>query len=177
MNMKKTKNLTSSFKWWHALIILLIANLVSAAPAGYNGEEAFYNNFELPGIAPPDWLFAPVWLFNNITSLIALYIVANMPKEVPRRKLFLWLEGVMWLLFAIFSILYFGLRSPILGAVDTALGLAATTFSLRLAYDLDRRAFWYILPRFLWLLLATYVSVYVAIFNRDVLLNVGPFVH
>jgi translocator protein len=156
------------FKWGHAAIILIVANLLSAAPAGYNGEEAFYNNFVLPKLSPPDWAFAPAWLFNNITSLIALYIIANLPKESKEKTLFLWLEGISWVLFAIFSIGYFGLKSPILGAIDTVLGLIATAISFYYAYQLNKKAAWYILPRLLWLILATYVSVYVAVVNKDV---------
>lgn len=158
---------SNKFKWWHAVIIFVTSNIISALPAGYNGEEAFYNNFELPSIAPPDWLFAPVWLFNNITSLIALYIIANMPKNTPNRKLFLWSEGINWFLFAIFTTVYFGMKSPILGAIDTVFGLLCTTVSLVIAYKLSRKSLVYLLPRFLWLLLATYVSVYVALVNKD----------
>jgi len=165
--MRTIEKTLKKFKWWHAVIIFVVANLISALPAGYNGEEAFYSSFKLPSIAPPDWLFAPVWLFNNITSLIALYIIANMPKNTPNRKLFLWSEGINWFLFAIFTTVYFWLKSPILGAIDTVLGLIATIISLIIAYKLSRKSFAYLLPRFLWLLLATYVSVYVAIVNKD----------
>ncbi|MBE9217208.1 tryptophan-rich sensory protein, partial [Plectonema cf. radiosum LEGE 06105] len=136
------------FKWWHAVLILLFANLISAIPAGYNGEEAFYNNFTLPAIAPPDWLFAPVWLFNNITSLIGLYITANL-RVSQSKKVFYWAEGISWVLFAVFTILYFGLKSPILGALDTALGLVATTISFIVAYKINKKASLFILPRLL----------------------------
>ena len=163
------------FLWWHAALIFVVANALSAAPAGYNGEEAFYNNFIQPAIAPPDWAFAPAWLFNNVTSLYALWRVANLPVATPGRRLFVRLEAVNWVLFAIFSLLYFGLKSPILGAIDTVLGLLVTGWSLAVCYRINKKAALYILPRFLWLLLATHVSVYVALVNKDVLLNVGPF--
>lgn len=163
------------FRWWHAAIIFVVANALSAAPAGYNGEEAFYNNFSQPAIAPPDWAFAPAWLFNNVTSLYALWRIANLPLATPGRTMFIRLELLNWVAFAIFSLLYFGLKSPVLGAVDTVLGLVFTSLSLALSYRIDRLAALNILPRFLWLLLATYVSVYVALFNRDIFLAIGPF--
>ncbi|MFM2267698.1 MAG: hypothetical protein RL757_1139 [Bacteroidota bacterium] len=165
-----------SFKWWHAILILVVANLLSAAPAGYNGEEAFYNNFVLPKFSPPDWAFAPAWLFNNITSLIGLYIVANLPERSKERTIFLWAEGISWILFAVFSIGYFGLKSPILGAIDTVLGLFTAIISFYYAYLLNKTAAFYILPRLLWLILATYVSVYVALVNADVFFNSLPIV-
>ena len=82
--------------------------------------EAFYNSFQRPSVAPPDWLFPPMWLFLNITSLVALYRVANTPGG-ERRTRFLVAEAVGLVLFAIFATLYFWLQSPILAAIDTVL--------------------------------------------------------
>ena len=101
------------FRWWYAVIIFVIANLISALPAGINGDEFFYNSFQQPNVSPPDWSFPPMWLFLNITSLIALYIIANSAKPQPQRQIFLVLETFGWVLFAIFTTLYFGLNSPI----------------------------------------------------------------
>ncbi|WP_375448361.1 TspO/MBR family protein [uncultured Fibrella sp.] len=162
------------FRWWHALIIFVVANAISLFPAGFNGDEAFYNQFKQPSIAPPDWLFPPAWLFNNITSLYALAIVANKPVSTPYRRSILWLEAVNWALFAFFTLLYFGLKSPVLGAIDTVLGCTLTGISLWLCFRVDKRAGWGIAPRFAWLLLASYVSVYVALNNSDAFFGTTP---
>lgn len=155
------------FRWWHAVGIFVIVNAISVLPAGYNGDEAFYNNFRLPAVAPPDWLFAPMWLFLNITSLIALARVANAPKQTKTHMAFFVLEGIGWVLFAVFNTLYFGLGSPALGAIDTAAGLVIGVASFSCCLAVNRRAAWLILPRVLWLVLATYVSVWVALNNAD----------
>lgn len=159
--------LERKFPWWYAVIIFVLANAISILPAGYNGDEVFYNNFQRPSIAPPDWLFAPMWLFLNITSLIALWMVANSKDMGIRHKLFMLLESIGWVLFAIFNTLYFGMKSPVLGAMDTVAGLVIGVISLAVVFTLNRRAGLLILPRVLWLLLATYVSVYVALNNAD----------
>lgn len=70
----------AGFRWWHAALILVGANALSALPAGFGGDFAFYNAFRQPPIAPPDWAFAPVWLFFNVTSLFALHRIANPPE-------------------------------------------------------------------------------------------------
>lgn len=158
---------TRIFRWWQALIILAIANLVSALPVGFGGDKIFYNHFEQPPLAPPDWLFAPMWLGLNITSLIALAIAANSPEQSSRRRTTLIFEGVGWVLFAIFTTLYFWLRSPILGAVDTVAGLIVGVASLVCCLGISKKAALLILPRVLWLGLASYVSVYVALHNPD----------
>jgi translocator protein len=169
------ENQTKKMKWWHCLIIFLVANIVSFIPAGYNGDEAFYNNFIQPSIAPPDWLFAPMWFFLNITSLIGLYTIANLPTNTKNRRLIIILEYIAWVLFAIFTFLYFYLKSPILGAIDTVLGLIFAIVIVGLSYKVSKKSFWCFTFRLLWLVLASYVSVWVALNNKDIFMNVGPF--
>ncbi len=163
------------FRWWHAALIFVAANVLSVLPAGYNGDEAFYNAFKLPAVAPPDWLFAPMWLFLNVTSLIALARVANATMKTKTHVAVYVLEGVGWVLFAIFNTLYFGLGSPVLGAVDTAAGLVIGIASFACCLTVDRRAAGLILPRVLWLVLATYVSVWVGLNNPDPFFGPGGF--
>ena len=165
--MRNQLEFRSPFRWWYAAVIFVVANLISALPAGFKGDEVFYNSFQQPALAPPDWLFAPMWIFLNVTSLIALYIVANSSERSLRRQVFLALEAVGWVLFGIFTTLYFGLNSPILGAVDTVAGLVVVIASLVCCYPISRKASLLILLRALWLVLASYVSVYVALYNAD----------
>lgn len=159
------------FRWWHGLAIFTAANAISVIPAGLQGDFDFYNDFKRPKIAPPDWLFAPMWLCLNVASLIALARVANHPQQSPDQQQVYVLEGSAWVLFAAFNSLYFGLKSPVLGAADTAAGLAVGLGSLAACARVDRQAALLILPRVLWLVLATYVSVWVARNNPDPFLD------
>lgn len=156
----------SSFRWWHAGLILVAANVVSALPAGYAGDKIFYNSFARPAAAPPDWSFAPVWLLLNITSLIALYRIANSAAS-KYRSWFLVSETIGWILFAAFTTLYFLMRSPVLGAIDTLLGLVVASISVALSWRIDRTSAFLIVLRTAWLLLASYVAVWVAMNNVD----------
>ena len=162
------------YRWWQAAAVGVAANLISAAPAGYNGDEAFYNRFAKPEVSPPDWLFAPVWLFNNVTSLYAGLRLANLPQKTWGRKTALWLEGAGWVLFASFSPLYFGLKSPVLGAINTVLGLGVGAASMGLTASLDKKAVLALSPRVAWLLLATYVAIATASINQDEFLDYDP---
>ena len=174
-NRKKLRtNAKHRYGWWQAAAVGVVANLASAAPAGYNGDEAFYNNFVKPKVSPPDWLFAPVWLFNNATSLYAGWRIANLPRKTKGRKTALWLEGIGWGLFASFSPLYFGLKSPVLGAINTVSGLGVGAASMGVTSQLDKKATVALSPRIAWLLLATYVAVSIASVNEDEFLDYNP---
>ena len=165
---------TKRYRWWHAAAVGVAANAASAAPAGYNGDEPFYNELDTPPGSPPDWAFAPAWAFNNVTTLWSNLRIANLPTGTPGRRTALALEGANWGLFASFSALYFGLRSPVLGAVNTVAGLGVTAASVAATARLDRKAAWALVPRLAWLGLATYVSVGTALRNSDEFVGWDP---
>jgi len=47
-NLESISERQNSFRWWYAVIIFIITNLVSALPVGFVGDKVFYNNFEQP---------------------------------------------------------------------------------------------------------------------------------
>ncbi|MEX5258454.1 TspO/MBR family protein [Kocuria arenosa] len=162
------------YRWWHAVAVGLTANAASVLPAGFNGDPSFYNDLDTPPGAPPDWLFPPVWAFNNATALWSNLRIANLPPGTPSRTTVLVLEGVDWALFASFSALYFGLRSPVLGATVTVASLGVTAASVVATAGLDRRAAWALSPRLLWLAYASYIATVTAAHNRDKFLGWEP---
>jgi hypothetical protein len=81
-------------------------------------------------VAPPDWAFALVWLVLNVKSLVALPRIANAPDRSTMWMVFLWSEGMGWVLFSAFTTLHFLLRSPVLGAADTVARLIVGLVSL-----------------------------------------------
>lgn len=155
------------YRWWHAALVGIAANVASGLPAGYNGDENYYASLKTPPGSPPGWAFAPAWAINNVLTLWSNLRIANMPSDTQWRTRALRAEGASWIFFAVFSALYFGLRSPVLGAVDTAAGLATTAYSVAVTRRIDRRATLALIPRLLWLTLATYVSVVTAVRSAD----------
>lgn len=159
------------YRWRHAALVGTLANLASALPAGYNGDEDYYASLRTPPGSPPGWLFAPAWAINNVLTLWSNLRVANLPPHTPGRHVALASEGLTWALFASFSGLYFGLRSPRLGALVTVAGLATTIHGVVTTARLDRAAAGALAPRLLWLGYASYVSVGTALRSPDPLLG------
>lgn len=152
------------FRWWHGVGIFVVANLLSLLPAGFNGDEAFYNQFRKPSFSPPDWLFPPMWLVLNITSLMALQRIWN-KEPSQNRTIFIVSEAAGWVLFVVFPLVYFGLKSATLGALDTVGSLAIAAVSVVTAGQIDRRSAAFVALRLAWLLLASYVAVWIALNN------------
>lgn len=166
-----TRRIGRRYGWRHAAVVGVLANVASALPAGYNGDESYYASLRTPPGSPPGWAFAPAWAINNVLTLWSNLRVANAPVATPGRRTALVAEGASWLLFAAFSGLYFGLRSPILGAVDTVAGLGTTVVGAAATARVDRRAALALVPRLLWLGYASYISVGTALRSPDRLLR------
>jgi tryptophan-rich sensory protein len=159
------------FRWWHGAAILLAADAISVWPALLDGPAVFLSDRRLPPFAPPAWAFAPVWFLLNVSSLACLALIVNGAPaagvDAGRRRVFLVSEAIGWLLFAAFTTLYFWMDSPVLGAIDTVLELIVVLVSLACAVSLSRAAAALLVPRLLWLLLATGVALWVALHNPD----------
>jgi len=152
---------------WAAVLIVVVANAVSALPVGYVGDFAFYNALRKPSFAPPDWLFAPMWAFLNVTSIWALYRVMNGPAPAAARQPVLAIELAGWVLFAGFSAFYFGLQSIVLGSAITLVFMILTAISVILTSRIDKLAAGLLGLRLAWLVLASAVSVWIARANPD----------
>lgn len=151
------------YRWWHAAAIGAAANLPGILTGPGGDDRAFYASLPTPRLAPPGWLFGPVWAVNNTLTLWSNLRVANLPEDTPGRQGALASEATTWVLFAAFAPLYFGLRSPALGAANTVAGLVTTTHAVVVTSRLDARAAWALAPRLAWLALASYVSVATAV--------------
>ena len=145
---------------------------------GNDAYNAYYNGLRQPVFAPPDRAFAPVWTVNNALQIWGLLHALNLPPETPGRTAFLRLQAGFWASFIAFNPLYFGLRSPVLGAAVTQTGLALTTASagVAAAQMRDRKALLSLSTVWPWLLIAGATSTAMALWNRDDFLAAGPFV-
>jgi tryptophan-rich sensory protein len=151
---------------------------IAESLTGNADNNAFYNDLRQPVFAPPDWVFAPVWTLNNTLCIWGLLHVLNLPKDKPGRTAFLASQGTVWACFGAFNALYFGLRSPVNGAVNTNIGLAATLYSVYVAlfHLKDRKAALSQATITPWLVLASTTATTVALWNKDDFYKLRPVI-
>lgn len=139
------------------------------ALVGSEENDAYYNEFRQPVFAPPDWVFAPVWTVNNSLASWGILRVLNMPEDSPGRERFLALQAAFVLQFVNFNAAYFGLRSPIAGALLTVGGLLPVVEAMRIAWFemRDWRVVLSLSTLLPWLILASFTATFVALWNRD----------
>ena len=117
--------------------------------------NSWYQTLILPPIAPPNWVFAPVWTILYAMMGVALaYLWASPPHSVGRTWALRWFWIQLALNFA-WSAVFFGMRAPAAGyAIIFALWFAIVALmwtGARAAKPLG----WILLPYLLWV---TYAS-------------------
>ena len=168
------------WRWYHGVLFQADAELLSyglgklAERATGNkstreAQDEYFDSLAQPKFAPPGPTFPLAWAVNNAARAAGMVHVLNMPEGTPGRVTYLTLQGASLLNYASFNPLYFGLRSPVNGAVTTLIdvGLNAGSFALAVREIKDAKTAASLSTTLPWLALASAVSVSVALWNED----------
>jgi benzodiazapine receptor len=107
----------------------LIISILLCQAAGIIGSfftrssiESWYSTINKPGFTPPGWIFGPVWISLYLMMGISLFLVWKKAVETKNfsRK---WITffAIQLALNTLWSILFFGLHSPMLAFVEILL--------------------------------------------------------
>jgi tryptophan-rich sensory protein len=99
------------------LIFWLALSFGVAALGGWFAPGEWYATLQKPSWNPPNWIFGPVWTVLYVIMAIAAWLIWKRG-GFARQRLALSLYLAQLLFNALWSPLFFGLRSPALGFVD-----------------------------------------------------------
>lgn len=113
--------------------------------------NSWYRYLNQPVFAPPNWIFAPVWITIYILMGISLYLAWRR----HARLIWFWIQ---LLLNTNWSLVFFGLRSPKLALLN----IIVLWFSIVLTIkDFRRKSFpaaWLLAPYLAWVTFAAYLN-------------------
>lgn len=154
-----------------SLILPYIAAAIGSlftAPAISSG---WYTMLSRPAWTPPGWVFGPVWTTLYFLMGAAFYLVwvkgsGRWPKlkgwlGISRPKAPLYAYFMQLGLNAVWSVLFFGLRSPALGLVCIIPLWFAIAATIGLFYRADKRAGWLLVPYIVWVTIAANLNFFV----------------
>jgi len=158
----------SKLNWWQIALVSVAVSAIGGLASMQSHKKnrlTFDKKLQQAPWAPPAWLFAPAWNFNNFFLLMALQRLLK--SDIPDKKRLLVLQAMMWVVYFSFGYVYFKKKSPLLAAVWTMsdAALAATSFTIALKSD-KKLAFDY-LPLMAWTGFASTVADYQALKNPD----------
>jgi benzodiazapine receptor len=140
-----------------ALAVFLALSFAASAIGGlftYPAIPGWYQSLEKPSWTPPDAVFGPVWTALYILMAVAAWLVWKRGGWTAQRgPLTLW--GVQLVLNSLWSILFFGMRSPALGLVEIQFLWLAILGTLIVFWKVSRLAGGLMLPYLAWV---TYAS-------------------
>lgn len=151
----------------------LLASVAACQLAGILGAlfttaaiPTWYAGLQKPWFTPPNWLFGPMWVSLYLLMAVAAYLVWQKGLAVPGVRLALAIFLFQLLLNTIWSPVFFGLRSPLAGAVIIVLLWLAILATIIAFMKISPPAAWLLVPYILWVSLATALNISIYFLNR-----------
>lgn len=148
-------------------VLTLIGCIVFSQLAGIIGSIAttssvstWYVTLAKPDFQPPGWLFGPVWLLLYTLIGVALYLVWK-EQNVRALEWFIvnWFINMWW------SILFFGLHTPLLALVNIILLVGAISGMMNAFYRVNRATLLLLAPYLGWVLFASVLNAAIVMLN------------
>jgi benzodiazapine receptor len=148
--------------------IVLISAIVLCELAGALGSiftfpsiEGWYYKLVKPSFSPHNWVFGPVWTTLYFLMGVSVYLVweKGVKKKNVRNSLLVF--GVQLVLNILWSILFFGLHSPLYGFICIILLWIAIAVTITKFYRVSKTAGLLQLPYILWVTFAAVLNFYI----------------
>jgi len=153
-------------------VLKLVISLVVCQCAGIIGSiltapaiPTWYATLEKPPFTPPNWLFAPVWTTLYILMGISLFLVWRKDGKGSKYKSAFIMFFVQLILNSLWSILFFGLKIPILAFIEILILWIAILVTIFLFFQKSKLASFLLIPYILWVSFATFLNGTIMILN------------
>lgn len=150
----------------------LIPSIVICQLAGIIGSfftsssvSNWYLTLNKPFFNPPSWVFGPVWITLYLMMGISLYIVWNGGLRNKHAKIAITIFGIQLLLNSLWSILFFGLQSPLSAFIEIVLLWGAILATIIYFYRISKIASYLLIPYFLWVSFAAVLNLAIVYLN------------
>ncbi len=153
-------------------ILKLVVSVILCQITGFLGSlfttpaiPTWYKTLNKPFFTPPNWIFSPVWISLFILMGISLFFVWRR-SDHPKFKIAFIFFSVQLILNILWSIVFFGLRSPLLGLVDIVLLWIAILMTIQNVSKISKFAGVLLTPYLVWVSFATLLNFSLWILNR-----------
>lgn len=144
----------------------LAASLVICQMAGIIGSiftapaiPEWYASLEKPAFNPPGWVFSPVWILLYLLMGLTLYILwQHWPKREAKSAILFF--GVQLGLNSLWSVIFFGLESPLAAFIEIILLWIFVLLTMIKTVRISRTAVYLLLPYILWVSFAAVLNFF-----------------
>ena len=164
MNLLNNHRLVEILRLLASILVCQLTGFISSLFASPS-IPTWYADLQKPSFAPPNWVFAPVWVSLYILMGVALYLIWRRAVEVrvrPAVAAFI----VQLALNALWSPAFFGLQSPLAGLIVIVplwLAILATFLAF---LNVSKGAALLLVPYMLWVGFAVVLNFDFLVLNR-----------
>ena len=144
-------------KLFISILICLFAGFIGSFFTS-SAIPTWYTTLQKPSFAPPNWVFFPVWTTLFIMMGISLFLVWQKGWEDKKVKTAIYIFAGQLVLNALWSIAFFGFKSPLLGLMEIIIlwiAIAATILSFM---KVSRTAAYLLIPYIIWVSFAAILN-------------------
>ena len=154
-------------------IIKLIISIVACQGAGgigaiftRNAISTWYADLKKPAFTPPNYVFGPVWITLYLLMGIAVFMVWREGLTEEGVKIAFIIFWVQLVLNVLWSVIFFGLKSPLGGMVLILLLWIAILVNIIKFFGVSPVAGVLLIPYIIWVSIAANLNVRIWILNR-----------
>ena len=137
------------FKISASIITCQLIGVVGSFFTRSSVRSQWYLDLKKPGIQPPDWVFAPVWITLFCLMGISLYLIWKL-ETTPGKTLAISLFLIQSVFNILWSFLFFYLRNPLLALIEIVFLLVLIIVTALLFYRLNKAAGIFMVPYIMW---------------------------
>lgn len=125
----------------------------------------WYVSLHKPQLAPPNWVFAPVWTMLFALMGVAAFLVWSRGLKRHEVKMALTVYLFQLLLNVVWSIIFFGLHNPGAALLEIILLWLVIVATIIAFTKISKPAAWLLVPYLLWVSLAAYLNYWLWLLN------------
>jgi len=153
-------------------ILKLVASILVCQGAGVVGSlftspaiSGWYATLQKPSFNPPNWIFAPVWTLLFLLMGVSLYLIWSKGLGNKKTKTAVFIFGVQLILNIVWSIIFFGLQSPLYAFIEIIILWLAILLTIISFSKISKTAAYLLLPYILWVSFAAILNFSIMIIN------------
>ena len=162
--MEKVKHSNNFSKLAVVLAVTFLAGGIGSLATSAS-VDTWYTGLILPDLAPPNWLFAPVWIALYVAMSVAGWLVWRKGRKTEYVTSSIIVYLVQLGLNSLWSVLFFGLESPALGLVGIGALWLAILAMIAIFAKVSKPAALILTPYLAWVSFAGYLNYEIWLLN------------
>jgi translocator protein len=156
MNSAKEKMANINFfKFIPSIVICQLAGIIGSFFT-VSSVSTWYVTLNKPFFNPPHWLFGPVWITLYLLMGISLYLIWNNDGKDSKSALIVF--SIQLGLNTLWSLLFFGLKNPLLAFIEIILLWLFIVLTILFFYQKSKTASFLLIPYLLWVSFASVLN-------------------